>query len=510
MSLIKSSATVGTYSLISRLTGFVRDITIASGIGAGFLSDAFFVAFKIPNFLRRLFAEGAFTASFVPMFAGMLAADGKDKAHCFASEAMSFLLVVLLAVTGLFILAMPWLMYVLAPGFSTDPQKFELTILLTRITMPYIVFISLVSLLAGVLNSLDKFAAVAATPILMNLCLITVPHLIEDLTPTMAHGLAISVFVAGIAQWLWLIWFCRRQKLLPKLIRPRFSPELKRLLKLMVPGALGAGVVQINLFVDVIIASQFASGVSYLYYADRINGLPIAVIGVAVGTALLPMLSRKIREGKKEEAQHTHNRAIELAMFLTLPAAVGLFVMAEPVIRVMYLRGAFTLQDMAETSKVLMAFSLGLPAFVLIKVLTPGYFSRQDTKTPFKVASICVVVNIALSLILMWDYQYVGMAIATTGSAWVNVVLLLSGLRKRGWLEYSESLPGNLTKIIVGCVLMLAVVLAFEPYAAAYLLGGEALRITALIVWVAVGAGIYFLVAYLADTVGMRGRIRRA
>ncbi|MGE0753946.1 MAG: murein biosynthesis integral membrane protein MurJ [Alphaproteobacteria bacterium] len=510
MSLVRSSATVGFYSLLSRALGFIRDITIAAGIGAGFLSDAFFVAFKVPNFLRRLFAEGAFSVSFVPMFAGMLAVDGKEKAHGFASDVMSFLLMALLVVAGLFIAAMPWLMYLLAPGFAVDPDKFELTILLTRITMPYIVFISLVSLLAGVLNSLDKFAAVAATPILMNLCLITVPWLIQDITPTMAHGLAISVFMAGLVQWLWLVWFCRRQGMLPRLVKPRLTPQVKRLLIIMAPAALGAGVAQINLFVDVIIASQFESGVSYLYYADRINGLPLAVIGVAVGTALLPMLSRQVREGKAEIANHSHHRAIELAMFLTIPSAFGIFIMSEAVVRVMFLRGEFTLVDMVETGKVLRAFALGLPAFVLIKVLVPGYFARQDTKTPFKIATVCVVINIVVSLMLMEQYKYVGMAIATTTSAWVNVLMLAIGLHRHKWLEFPKRLHKESAKILTGCVLMGAVVMTLQPYVQAYLLqDGEAVRILALIVWVLAGVATYFAMAFVTDSIDIRARARK-
>lgn len=509
MSLLKSSATIGGYTLISRVMGFIRDITIASGIGASFLSDAFFVAFKLPNFLRRLFAEGAFNSAFVPMFSGMLAVEGKEKARDFASEAMSFLLMILLIVTGLFIAAMPWLMYLLAPGFVSDPDKFDLTILLTRITMPYIIFISLVSLLGGILNSSDKFAAVAATPIIMNLCLIIIPWAIEDITPTLAHGLAIAVFISGIAQWLWLVRFCRRQGMLPRLVRPRLSPQVKKLLVLIAPAALGAGVWQINLFVDIIIASQFESGVSYIYYADRINELPLAVIGIAVGTALLPMLSRQIREGKVEEANRSHNRALELALFLSIPAAIGLFTLAEPVIRVMYLRGAFSMQDMAEAAKVLMAFSLGLPAFVLIKILTPGYFSRHDTSTPFKIATICVVANIVLSLLLMIPYQYVGMAMATTASAWINVALLLRTLHQRGWLQFAAGLPRNVLKIAAASFFMLMVVLALQPLLAGYLLQGEFIRILTLMLWVGMGACGYFLIAYLTNCIGVRARIQQ-
>ncbi len=507
MSLIKSTATIGGYTLISRVMGFIRDMTIASGIGASYLSDAFFVAFKLPNFLRRLFAEGAFNSAFVPMFSGMLAVDGKEKARDFASQAMSFLLMVLLVVTGVFILIMPWLMHILAPGFVDDPTKFELTILLTRITMPYIIFISLVSLLGGILNSSDKFAAVAATPIIMNLCLICIPWLIEDVTPTLAHGLAVAVFISGIAQWLWLVWFCRRQEMLPRFVRPRLSPEVKKLLLLIAPAALGAGVAQINLFIDIIIASQFESGVSYLYYADRINELPLAVIGIAVGTAILPMLSRKVREGKKDEANHAHNRAIELALFLSIPAAVGLALVAEPVIRVMYLRGEFSVFDMEETSRVLMAFACGLPAFVMIKILAPGFFANEDTKTPFKIATFCIVLNVVLSLLFMGTFKYVGMAMATAISGWVNALLLVTMLVQRNWLSLEARLAREMGKVVVAVIAMVATLFATEQHVLPYLQHGEIIRALALIIFVGCGAAAYFTLAYALDVIGFRTRL---
>ncbi|MBY0407617.1 MAG: multidrug transporter MurJ, partial [Rickettsiales bacterium] len=228
MSLARSTATIGFYTLISRVLGFARDVTIASGLGASYLSDAFFVAFRLPNYLRRLFAEGAFNSAFVPMYAGMLAADGKEHAQRFASEAMSFLVMLLLIVVGAFILGMDWIMLLLAPGFTDDPVKFTLTVALTRITMPYILFISLVSLLGGVLNSLHRFAAAAATPIIMNLCLIIIPWLIDPFTPTGAHALATAVMLSGVAQWLWLVWFCRKEGMLPKLRKPVLTPDVKK------------------------------------------------------------------------------------------------------------------------------------------------------------------------------------------------------------------------------------------------------------------------------------------
>lgn len=462
MSLVKSTATIGSYTLISRVLGFIRDVTIASSLGASWVSDAFFVAFKIPNFLRRLFAEGAFNSAFVPMYAGMRAVEGESEADAFAGEALSFLVAVLLIVSALFIFAMPWLMYILAPGFESDPAKYELSVLLTRITMPYIVFISVVSLLGGVLNSLGKFAAVAATPILMNICLIVIPPLIAPWTPTQAHGLAVAVCASGVVQMLWLIWFAHRAKVMPRLRAPRLTARVKKMLRLIAPAALGAGVAQINLFVDLIIASHLDNAVSYLYYADRINELPLAVIGIAVGTALLPMLSRQIREGNTVAAHHSQNRAIELALLMALPASAALMVISEPVIRVLYERGEFGALETAQTHLALIAFAAGLPSFVLIKVLAPGFFAHEDTKTPFKIATLCIFVNFALNLLLMIPLAHVGMALATTISGWLNAGLMAWVLHRRRLFVVDRMLLIRLPRLLAACGVMVVVLIGLE------------------------------------------------
>lgn len=507
MSLVKSTATIGIYTLISRVLGFIRDVTIASGLGASMLSDAFFVAFKLPNFLRRLFAEGAFNAAFVPKFAGMLATDGNGKAKQFASEAMSFLLLVLFIVTAVLIAIMPWFMYVLAPGFADNPTKFELTIALTRITMPYIIFISLVSLLGGMLNSSGKFAAVAATPIIMNLCLIIIPYCIEDVTPNGAYALAIAVMASGVLQWIWLVYFCYKADLLPTLKKPKLTDDVKKLLLLMAPVALGAGVAQINLVIDMIIASHFGSGVSYLYYADRINELPLAVIGIALGTALLPMLSRHIREGNHEAAYRSQHRAIELGLFLSAPAAVALIILAEPVITVMFQRGAFGAAETEATYKALMAFALGLPAFILIKILGPAFFAHEDTKTPFKIATCCVVLNLVLNLILMGPLKHVGMALATSIAGWVNVILMATVLHKRRWLQATSTLTYEIIRILATTLAMAALLMPANLYVLEYMAAREIVRFTTLLTVVAGGCASYFAVAYMLNTIGIRKRI---
>lgn len=504
MSLVKSTATIGIFTILSRILGFVRDIAIASNMGAGMLSDAFFVAFRIPNYLRRLFAEGAFNAAFIPMYSGMLAEDGKDRARHFSSEAMAYLVFLLLIVVGVFILAMPWILHLLAPGFSDNSEKFALTITLTRITMPYILFISLVSLLGGILNSVQRFAAAAATPVIMNLCLIIIPFALKSDTPTMAHAFSIAVTVSGVMQWLWLVWFCKKEGMLPRMRYPRLTKDVKRLMIIIAPVALGAGVAQINLFVDTIIATHFDSGVSYLYYADRINELPLAVIGIALGTALLPMLSRLLREGKTQEANNYHNRAIEIGLFLSLPAAAALILIAEPIIHVMFERGAFLASDTQATYRALQAFACGLPAFVLAKILSPGFYAKQDTKTPFKIALLCMAVNLILNLLLMEPLRHVGMAVATAIAGWVNVICMLYVLMKRRWFIAQASVALQTGKLMLSCCVMLLALHLTQPFTDPYMYDDESTRFTALIALVMSGLVAYFTAAFTVDALGCR------
>ena len=457
MALGRWVATVGGYTLGSRLLGFIRDILIAAILGAGPVSDAFFVAFKLPNFLRRLFAEGAFNAAFVPLFAGELEQNGRDAAKAFAEEVLAVLLCVLLLLVVVAQIVMPWLMYALAPGFADDPEKFDLTVQLTRIAFPYILFISLVSLLGGVLNSLYRFAAAAATPIILNLVLIAALLGLSHWTATPGHALAIGVSAAGVLQFAWLIVALRRAGIALRLPRPRLTPRVKHMLVIIAPAALGAGIAQVNLVVDVIIASLLPEGaVSFLYYADRINQLPLGVIGVAVGTALLPLLSRQLRAGQDEDAGRSQNRAIEGALLLTLPAAAALMIIAEQVIAVLFERGAFSSAATIASADALIAYAAGLPSFVMIKVLVPGYFARQDTRTPVRIAIICLVINVALNLILMGPLGHVGIALATTLSGWLNAALLARGLHRRGYFTADQRLRRRMPRMLLATLAMAA------------------------------------------------------
>ncbi|MBT4770323.1 MAG: murein biosynthesis integral membrane protein MurJ [Rhodospirillaceae bacterium] len=498
MAFLRNIATVGSCTLISRALGFLRDILIAAVLGAGPVADAFFVAFKLPNFFRRLFAEGAFSAAFVPVFSGRVGLEGKDKAMVFASQAASMLMWVVLALVLLFEVAMPWFMHVLAPGFVGEPEKFGLAVEFSRITFPYILFISLVSLQGGVLNTLDRFAAMAATPILLNLCMITALISFSATTETPGHALAWSIAVAGVVQFVWLSAALKREGVRLHFGRPALSPEIKRLLKLFLPVALGAGVYQVNLIIDLIIASLLPTGaISYLYFADRVNQLPLGVVGIAVGTALLPLLARQVKAGETEAALTNQNKAIEYSMLLTLPACAALLVLAVPITVVLFERGAFTGSDASATGYALAAFACGLPAYVLIKVLAPGYFARENTATPIKIGIFAMAVNVALNLLLMGPLAHVGIALATAISAWLNAGLLGFGLWRRGHFTPDRNLAWHLSKMMAGALIMAGALWAALGLLAEPLAGSQVERFAALAGLVLGGGVLYFALAHV-------------
>jgi putative peptidoglycan lipid II flippase len=513
MSLIRASANIGSFTLLSRILGFVRDQLIAKFLGVGALSDAFFVAFKIPNFMRQLFAEGAFNAAFVPLYAGTRATQGEAVARALAKEVHAALLLVLIVVSVLGVVFMPELMMVLAPGFAEDPEKYKLTVLLTRITFPYILFISLVSLQGGILNSVGKYSAVAATPVLMNICLIAAMFTIDKLTPTMAHALAIGVIISGVMQYLWLLYHCRRAGESIGFMWPKITANVRRLLSIVWPVALGSSVTQINLIINTIIASLFVDAVSILYYAVRIEELPFGVIGIAVSTALLPMLSRQIREGKIAQAMHSQNRALELALLFGVPAAVALFVIPTPIISVIYERGAFTAANTSATSVALIAYAIGLPASLAAKIFSSTFYANQDTKTPVRIAMICVGVNLALTLLFLWPFGYVGLALSISIANWVNAILLAKGLHKNALFIPDMMLRFRLPRVVFASTLMgLALwgaMLVLAPYFHFSLL----LKILSLTALIGLGCAVYgvsLLMLRVAKPSELKGYFKRS
>ncbi len=427
--LISGFFTVGIWTLASRILGFVRDIMIAAFLGAGPVAEAFLIAFALPNMFRRFFAEGAFNTAFVPMFAKRVE-DGSD-AKGFAEDALSGLAGVLILFTLIAQLFMPWLVLAMASGYLGD-ARFDMATDFGRVAFPYILFISLAALFSGVLNSLGRFAAAAAAPVLLNVILISAMVLAVQLGWDIGWALSWAVPVAGIAQLALVWWAAARAGMALRLRVPRLTPELKRLAIIAAPAALAGGVVQVNLLIGRQVASQFEGAVAWLNYADRLYQLPLGVVGIAIGVVLLPDLSRRLRAGDETGGRHSINRAAEFTLLLSLPAAAALVAIALPLVSVMFERGAFDRQDTEATALAVMIYGVGLPSFVLAKVLSPVFFARENTKTPFYFALVSMVINAALAVGLMPMIGYVAAAIGTTVAGWAMLAMLWIGARRYG------------------------------------------------------------------------------
>jgi putative peptidoglycan lipid II flippase len=503
MSLLKSAATVGGFTLMSRVLGFLRDQLIAFTLGTGFVAEAFFVAQRFPNLFRALFAEGAFNNAFVPLFAKRVEGEGEAKAREFAIDVFSVLLAWLVLFSALAMIAMPVVIYVIAPGFHADGERFDLAVDLTRICFPYLLFMSLTALQSGVLNSLNRFTAAAAAPILLNIVMIASNvvawFLATGNTPATGYIFAWGLFASGVAQYALLAIACRRanMRLLPRW--PRLTPEVKRVIALSGPGIVSGGVMQINLVVATMLATTIPGAVAFLYYADRLYQLPLGVIGVAIGVVLLPDLSRKLRAGNEAGALASQNRALELSMFLTLPAAIALMAIPVPIIRTVFEHGAFTRADTLAVAPAVLAFASGLPAFSLSKVFQPGFYAREDTKTPMRFALISVAVNIAGSLILSRFLGHVGIALATSLAAWVNTILLGVTLSRRGLFSLDERSRKRLPRIVASGLVMGGLLLAGTWALAADYAEGAGFRaaLTGLVLLVSGGILSYFVLAHV-------------
>ncbi len=470
MNLIRAGATVGGMTMISRVLGFFRDVLIAMALGAGPIAEAYVVAIRFPNLFRRLFAEGAFNSAFVPLFSKQLEGEGRASARQFALEVLSVLTTALIILTIAAEILMPWLMFAIAPGFAGSPQKFDLAVTLTRIAFPYLLFMSLTAMVSGILNSLGKFAAAAAAPIWLNIVLICALFAIVELgfsnTPLAGKILVWGISFAGVLQ-LVTVWVASwRAGIRLSFKWPTLTPGVRRLVALGVPGVIAGGITQINIVIGTIIASLQAGAVAWLYYADRIYQLPLGVIGVAIGIVLLPELSRKLRAGDGEGLFGSQNRALEFSMLLTLPAAAALIAMPEPIIQTLFQRGAFQAADTAATAGALAAFAVGLPSFVLIKVFSPGFFAREDTKTPMYFAGISVAVNIIGSFALFYLIGFVGIAIATSLAGWVNALALGFTLHRQGHFPLDARLKRRIPRILFSSLVMAAVLWAMSAYLA--------------------------------------------
>ncbi len=504
MNLLRATATIGGLTLVSRIAGFVRDMLMARFVGAGLASDCFLIAFRLPNLFRALFAEGAFASAFVPMFARTVGAEGGDltAGKRFAEDVLAVLLPVLLVFTAIMVAAAVPIVWALTGGFPDGgPEKFALAVTFTRITFPYLLLISLVSLMGGILNSIGRFWVNAAAPILLNLVLIAALLFFHGKTDVeTALSQSVAVTIAGVAQFLWLLWACHRANISLRLRLPRLNDKVRQLLRIVWPAALGAGAVQFNLLVSTALAARFLpeGAVSYLYYADRLNQLPLGLIGIGVGTALLPALSRQLGAGNAPQAIHTQNRAIELVLLLTLPAAAALIVSAGPIIRALLEHGRFTSMDTVKCAQALAAFSLGLPAYVLIKVLTPGFHARQDTRTPVRIAVASMLVNLVgnLGLVLLTPLAHVGIALATAVAAWVNAGALWYVLHQRGHFTADARLRRTVPRLLIATIAMAAVLWFGGPLAAAHM-GGWVESAAVLTALLGAGGIVYLVGARL-------------
>jgi len=471
MSLGRSITTVGGFTLLSRILGFARDVVQSALLGSGPVADAFIIAFKLPNLFRRLFAEGAFSAAFVPLFSRELQGHGREAAITFARQAHACLLLILIPFSVLMILAMPGVVTLMAPGLSDDRPTFDLAVEFGRITFPYLVFISLASLYGGVLNSIDRFAEVAVTPVLLNVAMIGAMLGLTPFLPNSGYAASIGVALAGLLQWLWLLLSCRRDGVGMKLVRPRYTERVARLVKLATPVAIGGGAQQISTLLDVVWASLLPAGsISALYYADRLAQLPLGVVGIAIGTALLPLLARQLRAGQAEAAMANQNRAIEFGLLFSLPSGLALWQLAEPMIRVLFEHGRFGPDDTVRAAGALAAYAVGLPPFILVKALTPGFFAREDTRTPLYVAVVCIIVNVGLNAAFIYgtSLAQVGIALASSLAGWLNAGLLAAVLLHRGQWMPDRRLISRFVRTLIasagmGVALWLAVLALKSP-----------------------------------------------
>ena len=504
MNLNRALGSVGGLTLASRVLGLVRDSLFARYVGAGFASDAFLIAFRLPNMFRALFAEGAFSAAFIPMFNRKVAAKdggGLPDGIAFATDALSVLLPLLIAMTVVMEVAAWPITWLLTGGFNgVGSNGFAFVVELSRITIPYLLLISLVSLLGGILNSLHRFWIAAAAPILLNLTLIVALLGFHSHEPLFtARNQAIAVTLSGVLQLLWLWWACRKAGVTLDLRLPRLNPDVKRLMSLILPAAAGAGAVQINLVVSTALAAHFlASGsVSYIYFADRLNQLPLGLIGIGLGTVLLPTISRQLGRGEEREAMETQNRGLELALFLTLPATVALIVCGAPIVAALFQHGQFSPADTVFTAQALAAFSLGLPSYILVKVLTPGYYARADTKTPVRYAMISMAVNLGLNLAFIVPLHHMGPPLATAIASTVNVVLLYRTLTARGHFVADARLKRRIWRLAVAALLMGVALWFADALFRPYVTGPSVERWGAMVALVALGGIVYALASLL-------------
>jgi putative peptidoglycan lipid II flippase len=507
--MFKSTLTVGSMTFLSRILGLLRDIVLARLFGAGAGADAFFVAFRIPNFLRRLFAEGAFAQAFVPVLSEYKTQWEHTEVRQLLDHVTGTLGLVLFVITLIGVLAAPVLIMVFAPGFLEDEAKYDLTVAMVRITFPYIFFISLTALAGGVLNSYGRFAVPAFTPVFLNLSLIAAALWLSPRLDEPVMALAWGVFVAGMAQLLFQLPFLTRLRLLPRprlrLARQGQHEGVQRIGRLMLPAIFGSSVVQINLLFDTLIASFLVTGsVSWLYYSDRLVEFPLGVFGIALATVILPALSRQYASASNEDYARTMDWALRLVVLIGLPSALGLLMLAEPLLTTIFHYGEFAAHDVAMASASLMAYALGLLAFILVKVLATGFYARQDTRTPVRVGIIAMLANMVLNVAIvvpwLWLDQpapHAGLALATSLSAFLNAGLLYRGLHRQGIFSLQPGWGGFVLRVVLACLVMALLLYWGRGDIADWQQWSAGMRIIQTLVWVCGGGLVYFAMLWL-------------
>lgn len=515
MSLLRNVGTIGGLTAVSRVFGFARDILLARVLGAGGVADAWQLAFQLPNLFRRLFAEGAFASAFVPLFNRHMAED-EVAAKRFAGEVLAVLLPILVLFGAVMMLAMPWVLWAFAnEDLRSNGATYDLAVSMGRIAFPYLMFMSLATLAAAILNSLSRFAAAAAAPILLNICLLTalvwgaLQPAGEATRAATGIGLSVAVSVSGVLQLLWLYWFMRRAGFHIPRLTPQVTHRVKEMGVLIVPAVFGAGVYQISRFIDLAFFRGLPDGsLTYMAMADRWNQLPLGIIGIALGTAILPALSRHISKAEDQEAVRLQANAIELAMLLTLPCAAALFITGFAFVKAFMQGQAFTAEDAAVTGMVTSALVLGLPAYVLVKVLTPNFFARRDTKTPVYTAGASLAVTVALNFALVPVLGVVGLALAGAVGAWVNIALLGTVLARRGFFRLPARVVGRIGRIALASALMAAALWALMQGITPWLDGPLALRLAAVGAILAVSLVTYGAASVLLGVLD-KGTIQR-
>lgn len=505
MSLIRNVGTIGGLTAISRVFGFVRDILLARVLGAGLAADAFQLAFVLPNTFRRLFAEGAFSVAFVPMYTRMLSSeDGEAAAERFAADVLAVFVWVLLGFSAIAMIAMPAIVWMLAGEYQQVPGKFELTVALSRVTFPYLGLVSLVAMLSGVLNAHARFAPGALVPILLNVVLLTGiaagyflrgPDGDETIV---AWSLAVAVACAGIVQLAYMFWATRKAGVRLAIKRPKLTPDVKRLGMLILPATFGAGIYQISQFVDTFFATSLAEGsLTLLKLADRLNQMPLGIVGIALGTAILPMLARHIQSDDHAGAQRLQANAVEMATLLTLPSAAALAVCAPAFVTAFFVGGKMTQANGDTMAAIVAALVCGLPSYVLVKVFQPAFFSREDTRTPVWIATASLAINIAVNFLVVPRYGIVGLAGATAFTSTLNVLTLYAILHRRGWYRVTWSLASRILRQVAAAGVMGVALWAILPLTTEYYAGNLVERVGALGLLVGSGLIVFFTTAWL-------------